>query len=647
MNQRGAARLAGVTAILAMSACVRDVWSYDSGLSDSGSDASIDAPAADAPATDAPVAPPRPLAPLSLGGVTQLRPTLRWALSAGHDGAAVELCRDRACGSVIETLTATGTSARPTRDLAPRSVVFWRLRGRVGEATAAAYGPTWLFHVPATSASTEVDTSAGPHLDVNGDGYDDVAIGAYTADPDGRPDAGVVSVFHGSATGVGATAAWVHGGVTAEDRFGVSVSSAGDVNGDGYGDLIVGATALSGMPGSAGSASVFLGGPSGLRETALRVFPGVATDDGFGFSVAGAGDVDGDGYADVIVGAFGASPGGRGGVGSASVYLGSASGTAERSARVLEGGARDDRFGYTVAGAGDVNGDGYSDVAVTAVFANPNRVAHAGTVSVFYGSASGLPTVASRVLEGETTSEQFGNSLASAGDVNGDGYSDLVVGANGSAPGGRDQAGTARVFQGSSAGLPMNANRTLEGIASLDYHSYVSGAGDVNGDGFGDLVVGAIGADPGGRVGAGAVSVYHGSTGGIPTSPVRVIPGTAAGDAVGGGGSRPGDVDGDGYADVVIGAWPATRGGRPRTGEVRVFHGSAAGVPASAVEVYQGEAEGDQWGVSVAMRWPRWRDGSYGWAHGVGDSAGWGVGPTTRPSGAARGRSSSSQSQRL
>lgn len=195
MNQRSAARLAGVTAILAMSACVRDGWSYDASVVDVGSEASALDASTDAPTVDGPAAPPRPLAPLSLGGVTQLRPTLRWALSAGHDGAAVELCRDRACRSVIETLTVTGSSARPMRDLPPRSVVFWRLRGRAGGATAAAYGPTWLFHVPATSASTEVD----PHADT-------------------------ASVFHGGAAGIPARPAEVYEGGAAGDRWGVSVA---------------------------------------------------------------------------------------------------------------------------------------------------------------------------------------------------------------------------------------------------------------------------------------------------------------------------------------------------------------------------------------------------------------------------------------
>ena len=89
---------------------------------------------------------PRPITPLSLGDVTLRRPTLRWELSDGFDGAVVELCRDRPCAAVIETIRAVGTSARPSADLAPRSVVFWRLRGRVGIAESGTNSPTWLFH---------------------------------------------------------------------------------------------------------------------------------------------------------------------------------------------------------------------------------------------------------------------------------------------------------------------------------------------------------------------------------------------------------------------------------------------------------------------------------------------------------------------
>jgi len=211
------------------SACVRDDWTYDARVDASAvevsvdvatdvpstdvpsTDASTDVPSADAradAAVDAPAldvvgpAVPRPIAPISLGDVTQRRPTLHWQLPAGFDGAVVELCRDCACPMVIETRTVSGSSTQPTADLPARSVVFWRLRGRMGATTAAAYSPTWLFHVPAASASTGVDASASPHFDVNGDGIDDVVIAARWASVRSLAQMGVVSVFRGSRSGV-------------------------------------------------------------------------------------------------------------------------------------------------------------------------------------------------------------------------------------------------------------------------------------------------------------------------------------------------------------------------------------------------------------------------------------------------------------
>ena len=111
---------------------------------------------------------PRPIAPISLGDTTLRRPTLRWELPAGMDGAIVELCRDRACTMVIETIRTLGTTARPANALAARSVVFWRMRGTVGVATSMVNSPVWLFHTPAVDASAAVDSSSHPHLDVNG-----------------------------------------------------------------------------------------------------------------------------------------------------------------------------------------------------------------------------------------------------------------------------------------------------------------------------------------------------------------------------------------------------------------------------------------------------------------------------------------------
>jgi len=432
MPYRPAGRVVALLTLALAPACVRDEWTYDARVDVGAAEVAIDAPM-DLPATDAgPSCPagqhpllgacvgdeaPRPVAPLSLGDVTQRRPTLRWALTPRYDGAVVELCRDRGCTMPIDTLTVSGSSARPERDLPPRSVVFWRLRGRVGATTDTVYGPTWLFHVPATSARTGVDTSANPHFDVNADGYDDLVVGALNADPGGQDNAGSVSVFHGSARGISATPTRVIEGIVAGDVFGVAVGCAGDLNGDGYADLAVGASlANRGGRVETGTVSVYHGSPSGIVATRARVLEGTVERDYYGSSVARAGDVNGDGYGDIVVGAPLADPGGRDAAGSASVFHGSAVGVAAGAAdRRLEGVEEGDEHGRSVGSAGDVDGDGYGDVVVGAPLADPGGRTGAGSVWVFQGSASGVPATANTTLEGAEAGDNQGYSVASRG----------------------------------------------------------------------------------------------------------------------------------------------------------------------------------------------------------------------------------------
>jgi hypothetical protein len=225
------------------------------------------------------------------------------------------------------------------------------------------------------------------------------------------------------------------------------------------------------------------------------VLEGVTARDEFGYSVASAGDVNGDGYADLVVGAPGADPGGRMYAGTASVFLGSASGVAARPARVLEGADERDWFGFSVASAGDVNGDGYADLIVGAPGPVPYDV-RAGTASVFLGSASGVAATPARVLEGADAEGAFGLSVASAGDVNGDGYADLVVGAPGDTSwfwGVHDRAGSVSVFLGGAYGISAMPARVLAGAAVGDRFGWsVASARDGNGDGYVDLIVGAL-----------------------------------------------------------------------------------------------------------------------------------------------------------
>lgn len=543
---------------------------------------------------------PRPIAPLSLGDVTQRRPTLRLELPQGYDRAEVQLCRDRACTTVVATLSVVGSSARPPADLPASSVVFWRARARAAGKADSAYGPTWMFHVPARSASAGVDTSMNPHLDVNGDGFDDVIVGAPAAVPSGGTDPGTASVFLGGPSGITAAPQRILAGVVHGGRFGYSVANAGDVNGDGFADLVVGASgATSGGQPEVGSASVFLGGANGVSGTPQRVLEGSAAMSRFGNTVASAGDVNGDGYADLVVGAFSANAVGRSYAGAVSVFLGSVDGIPDAPLRVLEGMETFDGFGWSVAGAGDVDGDGYSDIVVGAKFANRGGRTYTGTVSVFHGSATGIAATPRRVLEGRERGDDFGWSVASAGDINGDGYSDIVVGALQEASSHWMLGGFASVFLGSATGVAAAPQRVLERPMRIDNFGHsVSIAGDVNGDGYADLVVGAP-FIVGSYSDRGIVSVYLGGEAGAPAAPHRVLEGPRT-DDFGWSVTGAGDVNGDGYADLVVGAPSAVVGDRGPIGTASLFVGGASRINATPQRVLTAPEGTEDFGWSVA-----------------------------------------------
>jgi hypothetical protein len=402
--------------------------------------------------------------------------------------------------------------------------------------------------VQSNQASSFLGSSVGTAGDVNGDGYDDVILGApYYHHP--STEEGEALVYLGSATGPSTTAAWTAESNQASGHFGWSVGSAGDVNGDGYDDVIVGAYTFDNGQTDEGRAYVYHGSPTGLSLTPNWTAESNQAFSYFGSSVGTAGDVNADGYDDVIVGAEGFTHG-QGAEGRAFVYLGSASGLSTTPGWVAESDQVAANFGTSVGTAGDVNGDGYDDVIVGADLYD-NGQSSEGRAYVYQGSATGLGTTPAWTAESDHEAALFGNSVGTAGDVNGDGYDDAILGAL-QYDDGQVLEGAAFVYHGSAAGLSTLPNWTVEsdeGGAKLG--TSVGTAGDVNGDGYDEAIVGAPYFGPSD---VGLAALYDGSSAGLSTSPDWTAQSNQGGSAFGASVGTAGDVNGDGYDDVIVGA---------------------------------------------------------------------------------------------
>ncbi len=372
-----------------------------------------------------------------------------------------------------------------------------------GSTSGLSSVPAWTAEIDQASSyfDSTVASSAG---DVNGDGYSDVIVGARYYN-NGQKDEGRAFVYHGSANGLSTTPNWSAESNQDDAHFGYSVSTAGDVNGDGFGDVIVGAPYYSNGQSYEGAAFVYFGSTSGLSNNYAWSAEGDQFNARFSFSVSTAGDVNGDGYSDAIIGAPKYDKG-RHGEGCAFVYFGSATGLSDSPAWSAGGRLKDDWFGSSVSTAGDVNGDGFDDAIVGAVFSGSQSGSQTGCAFVYYGSASGLnDDPAWSAGEGQSGS-LFGTSVSTAGDVNRDGFEDVIVGATG-----YDRPyknGAAFTYYGSASGLSNAYAWSAEGQHEDDFlGGSVSTAGDVNGDGLSDVIVGASGYENG-QTDEGGVFVY-------------------------------------------------------------------------------------------------------------------------------------------
>ncbi len=253
-------------------------------------------------------------------------------------------------------------------------------------------------------------------------------------------------------TGLPPIANWTASGGQAQAWFGYSVASAGDVNGDGYDDVVVGAHLYDGDLANEGKAFLYLGSAAGLSPTFSWTAEGDQENAWFGWSVGGAGDVNGDGYDDVIVGSY-MYDNGSTNEGGAFLYYGSAAGLNAAHGWSAEGDQPYAQFGYSVGSAGDVNGDGYDDVIVGARLYDDGQ-GDEGRAFVYYGSASGLGGIG-WWAESDQDGAELGCAVGTAGDVNGDGYDDVAIGAY-RYDDGQNEEGWALVYHGSDSGLGSN-----------------------------------------------------------------------------------------------------------------------------------------------------------------------------------------------
>lgn len=506
-----------------------------------------------------------------------------------------------------------------------------------------------------SSADEDLGTVVGPAGDVNGDGYADVLVSVPGA-PGTPQEGGRVLVLRGR-QGSGVVPQPEVLAVAGSVEFGASAAAAGDVNGDGFGDVIIGDPRASSIPGGeAGRAYLWLGGPSlpvpapnlplvgaqdpGQLGGSVAFLPQIDTNEygvlvvgepgwddpgksdagrirmhrggwgivttgaaftqvgavaleRFGAIVVDAGDVNRDTFSDLLVSSPTASPGGVASSGQARLVLGSSPFT-WNTLPVANGTQPTERLGNAIAGRGDVDGDGYHDLLVGSRAWNSATLTDCGRVQLFFGAASGLEP-SFWTAEGTIAAQGLGASVAFLGDIDGDGYSDFAIGS--ATPGGSPSIyGRVDVYFGGPAGpSPTPAWSLSASPPTPSFGSVIAGVGDVNADGVSDFAVGDPLAGIGGRV-----YLYAGQRGRArPTRPLLILSGTQVDSRFGAAIAGGGDVDGDGIADFAIGV-PQYSGGQASEGQVRLYRGARLVPEAVAVWIHESDVAEALLGSSLA-----------------------------------------------
>ncbi len=466
---------------------------------------------------------------------------------------------------------------------ADEGVVFLYLGGAGGLNT----NPVQMLEINQSAASFGISVAMAG--DVNGDGHSDILAGAHQYD-NGQNNEGAGFLYYGNAAGVGGSALALEAN-QANAMMGYAVSSAGDVNADGFSDVLVGARLYTNGELYEGAVFVYKGSATGLILANPFKVEANQIDARLGHSVATVGDVNGDGFSDVLLGAYQYKQS-QTNEGAAFLYFGSTFGETIGDKRTLLGYQKEGQFGWAVAGAGDLNGDGYGDFVIGARYYDVTKV-NEGAVFMYYGNPTKNFPIRNAVFTGDQGDAWLGTAVASAGDVNGDGYSDLVIGAY-TYDNGQTDEGTALIYHGGGlVGHTTAKSVVADSVAARRFGSAVANAGDINADGFDDVIICAPGTDP---LTSGRTSIFYGSTDGVrppwynaPHKLTTILFGRAVAGA--------GDVNGDGYADVVIGN--PHYGNVVNGGEVRIYFGAATGIDTLNFQVLNEPLGGTKYGTSV------------------------------------------------
>jgi len=402
--------------------------------------------------------------------------------------------------------------------------------------------------------------------DVNNDGYDDIIIGAY-----GYNDyTGRVYIYYGG-NPMDSSADIIMTGEGKDNHFGIAVSTAGDINNDGFDDIIVGASFYN---TSTGRVYLYYGGSS-MNNIADIIITGEGVETNFGCSTSFAGDINKDGYDDILVGAYGYNNH----TGRAYLYYGG-SPMDDKPDIIFTGEGESNEFGISVSNNEDVNNDGYDDITIGAHLYGDNT----GRVYIYYGSSmtDNNPDI---ILTGETRNNHFGRAISS-GDINNDGFDDVLVGAYGY----NDYMGRVYIYYGGNS-IDDKVDIIISGEETDSMFGIsVSSGCDINNDNYDDVIVGASNYNNN----TGRAYIYYGANT-IDNIADIIITGEGVYNEFGRSVSMAGDINNDGYNDIIVGAY----GYDHCTGRAYIYYGAST-IDNIIDIIITGEGKNNNFGYSIS-----------------------------------------------